>query len=149
MKAEFIRCPHCGLLHPGVARSCPATGAPIQQAPPELGDAAKGAPDAASSQAARLVVQTAEGERTFYLRPMNSLGRHPNNSIQILDKIVSKEHCRIEREDERFILRDLGSLNGTFVNGERVRGTAPLGHGDMITLGATRAFFYEPRPAEA
>jgi hypothetical protein len=145
MKAEFIRCPHCGLLHPTTARSCPATGAALPQTeavPPEGGRG--GSFGVAETTAlARLVVQTAEGERTFYLRGVNSLGRHPNNSIQILDKIVSKEHCRIEREGERFILRDLGSLNGTYLNGERVRGVAPLGHGDLITLGATRGVFYE------
>lgn len=73
------------------------------------------------------------------LRPVNSLGRHPNNTIQLLDKIVSKEHCVLEQRDGGFILRDLGSLNGTYVNGERVRGEIPLRHADEIALGATRA----------
>ncbi len=72
---------------------------------------------------------------------MNSLGRHPNNSIQLLDKIVSKEHCIIEQRGEVFVLRDLGSLNGTYINGERVRGEGVLKHGDEISLGATRARF--------
>lgn len=145
MKAEFIRCPHCGLLHPATARSCPATGAALPQASSEPPDGGRGGllGVAEMTALARLVVQTAEGERTFYLRGANSLGRHPNNSIQILDKIVSKEHCRIERDGERFILRDLGSLNGTYLNGDQVRGVTPLGHGDLITLGATRAVFYE------
>ena len=42
---------------------------------------------------ARLILATAEGQQAIELRPINSLGRHPNNSIQLLDKIVSKEHC--------------------------------------------------------
>src|SRR6202035_1738085 len=71
--------------------------------------------------------------------PINSLGRHPNNSIQLLDKIVSKEHCILEQRDGRFVLRDLGSLNGTYVNGDRVRGETSLKHGDEIALGSTRA----------
>lgn len=88
---------------------------------------------------ARLILATAEGQQAIELRPINSLGRHPNNSIQLLDKIVSKEHCILEQRDGAFILRDLGSLNGTYVNGERVRGEMPLRHGDEIALGSTRA----------
>jgi adenylate cyclase len=88
---------------------------------------------------ARLILSTAEGQQAIELRPINSLGRHPNNSIQLLDKIVSKEHCIVEQRDGMFILRDLGSLNGTYINGERVRGEQLLRHGDEITLGSTRA----------
>src|SRR6516165_9472672 len=88
---------------------------------------------------ARLILATAEGQQAIELRPINSLGRHPNNSIQLLDKIVSKEHCILEQRDGQFVLRDLGSLNGTYVNGERVRGEQVLRHGDEIALGSTRA----------
>jgi adenylate cyclase len=88
---------------------------------------------------ARLILATAEGQQAIELRPINSLGRHPNNSIQLLDKIVSKEHCIIELRDGQFILRDLGSLNGTYINSERVRGEQLLRHGDEIALGSTRA----------
>ena len=88
---------------------------------------------------ARLVLATAEGQQAIELRPLNSLGRHPNNTIQLLDKIVSKEHCILEQRDGQFILRDLGSLNGTYINGDRVRGEQLLRHGDEIALGSTRA----------
>src|SRR5438105_2668915 len=88
---------------------------------------------------ARLILATAEGQQAIELRPINSLGRHPNNTIQLLDKIVSKEHCILEQREGHFVLRDLGSLNGTYVNGERVRGEALLKHGDEIALGSTRA----------
>jgi adenylate cyclase len=88
---------------------------------------------------ARLILATAEGQQAIELRPVNSLGRHPNNTIQLLDKIVSKEHCILELRDGQFLLRDLGSLNGTYVNGERVRGEQFLRHGDEIALGSTRA----------
>ena len=90
---------------------------------------------------AKLLLSTAEGQQAIELRAVNSLGRHPNNTIQLLDKIVSKEHCIVEVRDGRFILRDLGSLNGTYVNGERVRGEMLLKHGDEIALGSTRARF--------
>ena len=87
----------------------------------------------------RLILATAEGQQAIELRPVNSLGRHPNNSIQLLDKIVSKEHCTIELRDGLFVLRDLGSLNGTYINNERVRGEQFLKHGDELALGSTRA----------
>ncbi len=90
---------------------------------------------------ARLILATADGTQSVELRPTNTLGRHPNNSIQLLDKIVSKEHCVIELRDGHWILRDLGSLNGTYINSERVAGERGLRHGDEIALGATRARF--------
>ena len=77
------------------------------------------------------------------MRAFNSLGRHPSNTIQLLDKIVSKEHCIVERRGNEYVLRDLGSLNGTYINGERVTvgGEQMLRHGDDIALGSTRARF--------
>ncbi|MCC6215134.1 MAG: FHA domain-containing protein [Polyangiaceae bacterium] len=88
---------------------------------------------------ARLLLTTPEGHQVVELRAQNSLGRHPSNSIQLLDKIVSKEHCTIEKRGNEFVLRDLGSLNGTYINGERVAGEQQLRHGDEIALGTTRA----------
>ncbi len=90
---------------------------------------------------ARLILATSEGQQAIELRTLNSLGRHPNNSIQLLDKIVSKEHCLVEQRGEHFVLRDLGSLNGTFINAQRVNGEQMLRHGDEIALGSTRARF--------
>jgi len=92
---------------------------------------------------ARLVLQTAEGQQIVELRQTNSLGRHPSNTIQLLDKIVSKEHCIIEQRGTIFVLRDLGSLNGTFINRDRVQGEKDLKHGDEIALGQTKARFEE------
>ncbi|HEY4158738.1 MAG TPA: adenylate/guanylate cyclase domain-containing protein [Polyangiaceae bacterium] len=88
---------------------------------------------------ARILLATPEGQQVVELREFNSLGRHPSNTIQLLDKIVSKEHCTIERRPHGFLLKDLGSLNGTYINGERVVGEQDLKHGDDIALGATRA----------
>jgi len=90
---------------------------------------------------AKLILTSPEGQQTVTLASRNSLGRHPDSSIQILDKIVSKEHCRILLEGDTWVLEDLDSLNGTFLNGTRVNGRRPLAHGDEFTLGATRARF--------
>jgi len=93
---------------------------------------------------AKLVITGPEGQMERDLSAVNTLGRHPNNSIQLLDRIVSKEHCVVEQRGPRWVLRDLGSLNGTYVNDQRVAGEAVLHHGDQITLGGTRAVFHEP-----
>ncbi len=90
---------------------------------------------------ARLVLVTPEGQQVVDLHSHNTLGRHPSNTIQILDKIVSKEHCIIDQRGDTFVLRDLGSLNGTYINGERVQGERPLRHSDEIAMGATRGRF--------
>ncbi|MBI2896318.1 MAG: FHA domain-containing protein [Deltaproteobacteria bacterium] len=92
---------------------------------------------------AKLIVISAEGRQEVDLVARNSLGRHPNNTIQILDRIVSKEHCLILQEGSEFILKDLGSLNGTYVNAERVQGQKTLRDGDEITLGGTRLIFLD------
>ncbi|MDJ0764424.1 MAG: adenylate/guanylate cyclase domain-containing protein [Myxococcota bacterium] len=80
----------------------------------------------------------------------NSVGRHPQNQVQILDRVVSKEHCLISSDEERgFVLKDLGSLNGTFVNKERVDKEVLLRDGDEITLGSTRCMFLSEEMADS
>jgi adenylate cyclase len=88
----------------------------------------------------RILIIGPEGRQEVELLSHNTLGRHPSNTVQVLDRIVSKEHCHIDLVDGRYVLRDLGSLNGTFVNGERVSEKA-LGVGDEILLGSTRVIF--------
>jgi adenylate cyclase len=92
---------------------------------------------------ARLLLSTPDGQRTVELRAKNSLGRHPDNSIQLLDKIVSKEHCKIELRGNDFVLIDLGSLNGTYVAGQRVNGEVHLQEGAEIAMGQTTAKFVD------
>ncbi len=94
---------------------------------------------------ARLIIATAEGQRAIELRAHNSIGRHPSNTIQLLDRIVSKEHSIVEQRADGFWLRDLGSLNGTYINQERVEGERPLRHGDEIVMGSTRAWYDDGR----
>jgi adenylate cyclase len=86
---------------------------------------------------ARLIFVDDRGRQAVELAPHNSIGRHPNNAIQLLDTIVSKEHCIVERQGAGVVLRDLGSMNGTFIQGERVQGMRLLRHGDEIRMGNT------------
>ena len=50
-----------------------------------------------------------------------TIGRGPSNSVCIADPLLSRQHCRIAREVDVFILHDMGSFNGTFVNGVPVK----------------------------
>jgi len=94
---------------------------------------------------AHLVIHTPEGRATVRLQDLNTLGRHPSNTIQLLDKIVSKQHCVVERRRDGYVLRDLGSMNGTCVNGRRLSGEHLLRHADEIVIGGSRVFFEAER----
>src|SRR5687767_14636327 len=92
---------------------------------------------------AKIIVQGAEGRREYELGPVTTIGRHPDNVIQILDRIVSKEHAQVLRQPTgRYLYKDLGSLNGSFFKGERV-GERLLADGEELTLGSTQLIFQE------
>jgi adenylate cyclase len=86
----------------------------------------------------------------FPLGAKTTLGRHPSNTLRLVDREVSKEHALIERVGPDFVLKDLGSSNGTFVNGRRVQ-ELKLRDGDTISLGTSKLIFHagEPPPAPA
>jgi pSer/pThr/pTyr-binding forkhead associated (FHA) protein len=69
-----------------------------------------------------------------------SIGRSDENDIVIADPLVSRRHARITLDDAGCTLTDLGGGNGTFLNGERVNGTAPLKPGDVIEIGRAEEF---------
>jgi len=65
-------------------------------------------------------------------------GRTEAAQIRLVeDGYASGRHARFLRGDERDIVEDLGSTNGTFVNGEQLHGTRPLASGDVIAIGQT------------
>jgi adenylate cyclase len=94
---------------------------------------------------AKLILISSDDRQEFELAAFNSIGRHPDNTIQILDRIISKEHAQIQRlGDGRYLLRDLGSLNGTYIRGERVSEHV-LRDADEIALGSTRLLYVDRR----
>jgi hypothetical protein len=68
-----------------------------------------------------------------------SIGRSVNNGLVIDNPAVSNHHARVFREDERLVLEDSGSLNGTFVNGQRVK-MVTLNPGDAVAIGKHTIF---------
>jgi hypothetical protein len=65
-----------------------------------------------------------------------TIGRHPDCDIVLPNEEVSRQHAEVRREEDGFVLVDLGSLNGTKVNGAGVRAPRQLQDGDTITIGA-------------
>ena len=93
---------------------------------------------------AKLIALNENGpSRDYDIPRMGTIGRHPSQTIQILDRLVSKEHAIIEQRPGGYVLRDLGSRNGTFVNNRRIGDEVLLCHGDKILLGSTRLVYVE------
>ncbi|PJF29878.1 MAG: hypothetical protein CUN52_06105 [Phototrophicales bacterium] len=72
-----------------------------------------------------------------------TLGRDITNDITINDPEVSRHHLRLTRGADGYTIEDLGSTNGTFINGQRLTGSRPLNRGDMIGLGETVTLTYD------
>jgi pSer/pThr/pTyr-binding forkhead associated (FHA) protein len=68
------------------------------------------------------------------------LGRSPDNDLILRDPATSGHHARVERRGEQFWIVDLGSTNGTLVNGEPIQ-EKELNHGDRITVGQNAVHF--------
>ena len=63
------------------------------------------------------------------------LGRHPDCEVHLEDDSVSRRHAALRRRDGIWMLVDLGSTNGTWVNGRRVGARTPVRRGDVVQLG--------------
>ena len=76
-----------------------------------------------------------------------AMGKAESNDVTIVDDTtVSHLHAALERFEAGWCVRDLGSRNGTFVNGERIFGERTLRHGDEIRLGRSRLVFRAEQP---
>lgn len=96
-------------------------------------------------QSNRLVMQTGPTPgKVFELTKSEAmLGRDMNNAIVINDAEVSRKHARIIVQGDSHVLEDLGSTNGTFVDGQRLMGPHALRDGDLILLGENVSLRYE------
>ncbi|MFW5870749.1 MAG: FHA domain-containing protein, partial [Candidatus Sumerlaeota bacterium] len=87
-----------------------------------------------------LVVKGPNVGLRYELQDHTTIGRLPDNSIQVLDPNVSRYHCEISKHKERYEIRDKDSANGVIVNGERVK-EAALQSNDEIAIGAAVFLF--------
>ncbi|MGN6089275.1 MAG: FHA domain-containing protein [Actinomycetales bacterium] len=160
-------CTQCGHENTAGARFCSNCGAPLRQGGEsqtstislraidsliEAESADTGAGLSASDQAAvdalppgcaLLVVQRgpSSGSRFLLDSDLTSAGRHPESDIFLDDVTVSRRHAEFVRDGARFKVRDVGSLNGTYVNRERIDEIVLAG-GDEVQIGKFRLVFF-------
>ena len=83
-----------------------------------------------------------EGDQLF-------IGRDASHAVSINDAEVSRKHARLTFQGGKYVIEDLGSTNGTFVNGQRLVSPAVLKAGDVVSLGEQIVLMYEGLSADA
>lgn len=109
-------------------------------------------PEAQVAPFAYLVVERGPApDKQYHLTAVaNTLGRSPNNEVVINDLEISRRHAQLIWQGNGAAIEDLGSTNGTFVNGQRCHSLTPVQHGDKIELGDTVSlYFYLTAPVPA
>jgi pSer/pThr/pTyr-binding forkhead associated (FHA) protein len=124
-------------------------GAPAAtQAPPggPAGGAAQGGPAGQGAPFANFLFRggALKGQRLSIKTPHANIGRAEYNDLVIPDPSVSTSHAKLQRREGVWVLLDLDSTNGSFVDGERVTGEAPLAPGALVRFGDVELLF-EPR----
>ena len=71
------------------------------------------------------------------------IGRDSSNNVPINDAEISRKHSRLSFQGGKYVLEDLGSTNGTFINGQRLSGPAVLKSGDIVSLGEHIVLMYD------
>ena len=148
-----MRCTKCGHRNPEDAHFCANCGSPLQEdttitfTPIEAEEEAAvevGPPHSElESGQALLVVQRGPNAGSKFLidKDVTTAGRHPESDIFLDDVTVSRRHAEFHRHDGRFSIKDVGSLNGTYVNRQRVD-QAELASGDELQIGKFKLTFY-------
>jgi pSer/pThr/pTyr-binding forkhead associated (FHA) protein len=100
----------------------------------------------------RLVVVASPGGepaqgRSFDLDAITTLGRDVNNAIVIDDPFASADHAALTYRGRSWYVEDLGSTNGTYLNGRAIAEVAPLGFGDELGIGQVRLRLERARTA--
>ena len=155
----YVFCNHCGHRNPPDSSFCSSCGSPLDvsadrtitlTAVDPLQDSSGAEDDVVVSIAdlptdeAVLIVRSGPqaGDRFALEGDVTRLGRHPDSEIMLDDITVSRRHASIERTSEGYVVADAGSLNGTYVNQERIE-RAVLHHGDELQVGKFRLVLFE------
>jgi hypothetical protein len=82
-----------------------------------------------------MLINRKNPSQRFDLLALTDIGRGQGNAVVISDTTVSRQHARIRLEEDKFLLFDLGSANGTFVNGQRLEQPVTLAENDVVRFG--------------
>jgi len=163
-------CSQCGNQNTDEAKFCSQCGHPLEPAPVEttatisfggpgartdaderaiLNEADAAAADALPAGSALLIVQRGPGAGSRYLLDTDvvSAGRHPESDIFLDDITVSRRHVEFHRTEGAYRVHDVGSLNGTYVNRDRID-DALLQNGDEVRIGKFRLVFFASAATE-
>jgi FHA domain/zinc-ribbon domain len=165
-----LYCNRCGHRNPREANFCSSCGAPLERSSPadvdpqptttatpavvllpgegasepfllDPGDLLYGVP---ARGAVLVVTRGPNSGSRFVLAPeaggVVTIGRHPESDVFLDDITVSRRHAEVRHESGAFSAHDVGSLNGTYLNRERID-TAPLSSGDELQVGKFRLLF--------
>jgi pSer/pThr/pTyr-binding forkhead associated (FHA) protein len=149
-----LYCTRCGHRNPDEARFCANCGhqlqddatltfTPVEVEGEETGEEVfQPAEELERGQALLVVKRGANAGSTFLIdKDVTTAGRHPESDIFLDDVTVSRRHAEVRRGGDTFSVRDLGSLNGTYVNRERVDETE-LESGDELQIGKFKLVFF-------
>ncbi len=159
-----VFCTNCGHRNTAPARFCSSCGsvleadsgeettitfAPVDATGEILDEDVALALDEMPDSTAMVVVKRGPnaGSKFVLEGEVTRAGRHPDSDIFLDDITVSRRHAEIVRTTDGYAVRDAGSLNGTYLNRERIE-DAPLANGDELQIGKFRLVFFAGGLAE-
>ncbi|GAC1351854.1 MAG: hypothetical protein NVSMB1_08900 [Polyangiales bacterium] len=88
----------------------------------------------------KLTIEDDEGQKTVVplVRGEYTIGRKDGHAVRLTERNISRDHARLRKVDNAYVIEDLGSYNGVFVNGHRLAEPKKLDNGDLILLGDFR-----------
>jgi hypothetical protein len=159
-----VYCNQCGHRNPPGANFCSSCGAALTppgddttitfmpvEAAGETEDELTVTLDDLGESIGMLVVKRGPnaGSKFVLDNDVTKAGRHPDSDIFLDDVTVSRRHAEIQHDTDGYRLRDVGSLNGTYLNRERIESEAPLQNGDELQIGKFKLVFFSGTGGEA
>ena len=146
-----MRCPNCDHLNESNANFCSRCGSPMGSVEAEATSTLAPIEVEAEEEAhlrelepgqACLIVRRGPAAGTIFTlgQDLVTVGRHRESDIFLNDITVSRRHAEVRRDGSKYLVSDLGSLNGTYVNRSRVD-SSPLTSGDELQIGKFRLLF--------
>ena len=152
-----VFCNQCGHRNPPGSNFCSSCGAPLAHPGEDTTitfQPIEAAGDVAEDELTVTLDEMAEGTGLLVVKrgpnagskflldtDVTRAGRHPDSDIFLDDITVSRRHAEIVKTDAGFAVRDVGSLNGTYLNRERID-EAPLANGDEVQIGKFKLVFF-------
>jgi pSer/pThr/pTyr-binding forkhead associated (FHA) protein len=151
-------CAKCGHRNPEDANFCSSCGAPLDggaeredhtisltpvEETPSLEDDVGVDLDDLPAGVGMLVVKRGPGAGSRFLldHEVITAGRHPDSDIFLDDVTVSRRHAEVVKLDDGYSVRDVGSLNGTYLNRERIEAEMAIENGDELQIGRFKLIF--------